>query len=166
MDGRLQQSARLEFVSQRVGFALWQLQELESVAAQVYVLLVKAEMGMGKVAGNALIDSAKKETLGRTFRDMKTAGVLRAETEAHFEEVLSERNWLVHRSRETSGQAIATDPDTERLVGRVDLISAKALNLMNELQEIAVDHVRNHGVTEDAIQEAGDGLRRARKYEE
>ena len=35
-------------ITQRIGFALWQIQELESFSAQYFVLLAQAKKGMGE----------------------------------------------------------------------------------------------------------------------
>lgn len=57
---QLQKANRLTEITQRIGFALWQIQELEGVSAQYFVLLAQAIKGMGEAAGNVLIEKAKK----------------------------------------------------------------------------------------------------------
>ncbi len=70
---RLETADRLNLILNRMGFALWQLQELESVAANYFVLLVQAQKGMGLEAGNLLIEKAKKKTFGTTVRRLSEA---------------------------------------------------------------------------------------------
>ena len=151
MTEKHQRAERLEVVTQRVGFTLWQLQELEVVAAYVFVLLAKAKKGMGEVAGNALLDKATGDTFGGTFRKMKKAGILPDEIESRFDHVLGERNWLVHRSRESSGQAIDSAADTAGLVQRINDIETEGMQLMRELKGLAERHVEAHGVTQSEI---------------
>lgn len=134
-----------------MGFTLWQLQELEVVAAYVFVLLAKAERGMGEVAGNVLLDKAMGDTFGGTFRKVKKAGILPDEIEARFEHVLAERNWLVHRSRETSGRVIDSDADTASVVQRINDIETEGMELMRELKGVAERHVEAHGVAQSEI---------------
>ena len=93
---------RLSAVTQTVGFALWQLQELEGASAQYFVLLAQAEKGMGLVAGAALIEKAQSKTFGATIHQIAKAGLLSPELETRFTNLLAERNWLVHSSRATS----------------------------------------------------------------
>ena len=64
---QLQLADRLSAITQKVGFALWQLQELEGVSAQYFVLLVQAEKGMGLNEANALIEKAQHKTFGATI---------------------------------------------------------------------------------------------------
>jgi uncharacterized protein YutE (UPF0331/DUF86 family) len=102
---RLEAADRLNLILNRVGFALWQIQELESVAANYFVLLVQAEKGMGLEAGNLLIEKAKKKTFGTTVRRLAEAGLLTPQLERRLKDLLAERNWLVHGSREASRSA-------------------------------------------------------------
>lgn len=61
---------RLATVTQIVGFALWQLQESEGVAAGSFVLLAQAKKGMGLAEGNALVERAqgKRRHLASNFQ--------------------------------------------------------------------------------------------------
>lgn len=63
-DQKIQKADRLDEISKRVGFALWQLQELEGVAVQYFVLLVQAKKGMGLAEGTALVEKAQSNTFG------------------------------------------------------------------------------------------------------
>lgn len=94
---KLERANRLAEISQRVGFAVWQLQELESASAQCFVLLAQATKGMGLEAGNNLLEKASKKTFGNTVRRMTKANLLSATLGTRFLNLLAERNWLVHR---------------------------------------------------------------------
>jgi hypothetical protein len=98
----LQKADRLDLIARKVGFALWQLQELEGSAAQYLVLVAKAKPGIGLAAGQALVEEAQSRTFGRTISDLLKTGRLAQAVEVRFETVLVERNWLVHQSRSTS----------------------------------------------------------------
>jgi len=93
---------RLNAVTQRVGFALWQLQELEGTSAQYCVLVVHATPGMGLMAGQALVDKAQSKTFGSTITQLTKAKQLPREVEKRFQALLVERNWLVHSSQSSS----------------------------------------------------------------
>jgi hypothetical protein len=64
LEQQLEKANRLTEITQRIGFCLWQIQELEGVSAQYFVLLAQAKKGMGLTAGNALSEKAKKKTFG------------------------------------------------------------------------------------------------------
>jgi len=106
LEAQLDKANRLFAITQQVGFALWQLQELEGACATYYVLVEEAEFGMGEETGNALEEKAKKKTFGATIHKLGKAGLLTEDVEVRFKDLLSERNWLVHSSRASSRIAI------------------------------------------------------------
>jgi len=149
--GQLEKADRLATITQRVGFALWQLQELEGITAHYFVLSAKSIKGMGLDAGNALLDKAMKNTFGATIREMSSAGLLSAELQERFEKLLIERNWLVHRSRADSRSAIHKPMAMNRVVERLDAIADEALFLLKTVGALSDAHVKKHGITEDYI---------------
>lgn len=157
-DQHLNQANRLDAITQKVGFALWQLQELESVAAQSFVLLTQAKKGMGLAAGNSLIDKAQRKTFGATIHQITKAGLLNSELETRFTNLLSERNWLVHKSRASSRGAVHSDGIAQKLILRVDAIAEESLALIKEIALLAEHHVKRHGVSEQHIRHEAEKL--------
>ena len=45
---QLEKANRLRESTQRIGFAIWQIQELEGVSAQYFVLTAQAQKGNGR----------------------------------------------------------------------------------------------------------------------
>jgi len=155
---QLKKADRLAAITQRIGFALWQIQELEGVSAQYFVLVVQAKKGMGLAAGNALDEKAKKKTFGATIHQIAKAGLLNSELESRFTNLLLERNWLVHRSRTDSRSAIHSDLEMQRLVVRLDEMAEESLSLLREIGVLSEAHVKKHGVTEEYINEKAKEL--------
>jgi hypothetical protein len=91
-----QKAERLFRITQRIGFALWQLQELEGVAAHYVVLVTQAKKGMGFEAGIALLEPVQLLPFGGILTKITNASLLDAGLETRFKKVLRERNWLVH----------------------------------------------------------------------
>jgi uncharacterized protein YutE (UPF0331/DUF86 family) len=147
----LERADRLHAITQRVGYALWQLQELEGIAAQCFVLLAQATKGMGEDAGSTLLDKALSGTFGAIIRKLREAGVLPAEMESQLQGLLKERNWLVHSSRAASRDAVHNDVALSKATQRIDQISDDALAAMRNLGAMAQDFVKKHGVTEAQI---------------
>ena len=147
----MEMGERLSAITQQVGFALWQLQELEGVCATYYVLVEEAELGMGLEAGNNLDEKAKKKTFGQTINKLKTAGLLSPEIEISLKKLLSERNWLVHSSRDSSRRAISSNSHMNTLLERLNLISEEALSLLRHMGKLNESFVKKHGVTEAYI---------------
>jgi hypothetical protein len=147
----LKAAERLDAITQRVGFALWQLQELEGVAAQCFVLLAQATPGMGEAAAAPLLDAARSRTFGQTCRALANAELLTAELHSGLQGLLRERNWLVHESRITSRAAVHNDAAMQGLLRRVDAIPNAVDHLMPQLVALARVHVSRHGVSQEFV---------------
>lgn len=153
IEAHLETANRLAAITQLVGFALWQLQELEGVCATYYVLVEEADFGMGEDAGNALDRKAKKKTFGITINKLAEASLFTGDIEVRFKNLLSERNWLVHRSREGSRKAIHHESHMIELVERLQAISDEALSLLKYIGALTEEYVKLHGVPERYINE-------------
>lgn len=147
------QSDRLLAITHRVGFALWQLQELEATSAQYFVLVVHAKAGMGIAAGQELVDKAKSKTFGSTINQLVKAKQLPQEVEDRFKALLSERNWLVHSSRASSRPAIHNDHACQILIERLDIIAEEARLLLKEVAKQVEAFVKRHGISTANIAE-------------
>jgi hypothetical protein len=155
---RLQRADRLAAITQRVGFALWQLQELEGVAAQYFVLVTQAKKGMGLAEGNALVDKVQGKTFGTILHQITKAGLLNSELERCFTKLLSERNWLVHRSRSHSRNAIYSDPAMQKIILRLDAMAEESNTLLKQLGIFIERHVKEYGVSEQYIEKMANQL--------
>lgn len=144
---QLERADRLAAVTQNVGFALWQLQELEGVAAQYFVLLVQAKKGMGLAEGNALVEKALVKTFGATLHQIAKAGLIPPEMAGRFEKILAERNWLVHRSRAESRNAIHNAKAMTVLLARLEAMSDEVLALLKHIDGETTAFVQQHGVS-------------------
>lgn len=153
-----ERAERLAIVTQNVGFALWQLQELEGVAAQYFVLLVQATRGMGLAEGNALLEKAQAKTFGATLHQIAKAGLISPEMEGRFEKMLAERNWLVHRSRAESRSAIHNAKLMVALVARLEAISDESLMLLKYIDGETTTFVQQHGVSMSYVAQVSNQL--------
>lgn len=148
---QLKMADRLSAITQRVGFSLWQIQELEGVSAQYFVLLTQARKGMNLAEGNALVERAQAKTLGATIGQITKAGLLSAEVETRFTALLAERNWLVHRSRADSRNAVHDDKAMITLVTRLDALADEATALLKAVGVLVEQFVQQHGVSAQYI---------------
>ena len=146
-------SDRLFIISQRVGFALWQLQELEDVLAQFLVLRTKAKRGMGSDAGNKLTEKARSKPFGISLREVADAGLFDSPLQAEFDTLLAERNWLVHRSRRDSRAAVRNDSAARSLIEKVDAIADNSLSLLCQVGSLTESYVAEHGIIKEYIDE-------------
>ena len=155
---QLQMAERLSAITRQIGFSLWQLQELEGVSAQYFVLLAQAEKGMGIAAGRALVEKAQSKTFGTTIHQMAKSGLLTPELEVRFTNLLAERNWLIHKSRATSRSAIHSDSAMHELLLRVGAMAEESNRLLDEITVLVESFVRKHGITERHITETANRL--------
>jgi len=142
---------RLYAVTQRIGFTLWQIQELESCAAQYFVLVAKAHKGMGSKAGYELLDKALGKTFGATIHAMCQAGLLSSELEAEFRSLLMDRNWLVHKSRSTNRNVIHSDTAAVAFIERLDAMIDHSNSLMEKVLKLTEEHITGLGITQQQI---------------
>ena len=148
---QLANADRLAEVTQRLGFALWQLQELEGIAASYFVLLVQAKKGMGLAEGNALVDTAQGKTFGATLRQIAKAGLVSPEIEERFTKLLGERNWLVHRSRADSRNVVHDDNAKHALLARLEAMADESLALLKVIDAETTAFVQSHGISMDYV---------------
>jgi hypothetical protein len=154
----MQRADRLAEIARGVGFALWQLQELEGATALYFVLVAQARKGMGFANGNALIQTAQSKTFGITIRELGKVGLLKLEIQQRFDGLLKERNWLVHNSRASNRSAVHSDAAMQKLLVRLDSIVEESNALLKQLGALAEMHVRQHGVSEQEIDERANLL--------
>ncbi len=149
-------SDRLSVIAERIGFALWQLQELEGAAAQYYdyVLIEKASPGMGIEAGQELLDEALSKTFGKTVNRLLKSGQIPTEPMKRLQALLDERNWLVHNSRATSRSAVHDGFVCDQLVERINAIAEEALNLLKEISKLAETFILSKGFSQHDINAA------------
>lgn len=155
---QLAKADRLAAITQSIGFALWQLQELEGVAAGYFVLLAQAKKGMGLAEGNALVDKAQGKTFGTTLHQIAKADLVTPEIEERFTKLLAERNWLVHRSRADSRNVIHNDKAMNALLARLEAMSDESLALLKFIDAETTAFVQSHGVSMDYVAQVSKQL--------
>lgn len=158
IEAKLQRADRLYAVTQRIGFTLWQIQELENCAAHYFVLVAQARKGMGQTAGYELIDKALSKTFGSTIQQMCKAGLLSAELEGRFRALLMERNWLVHKSRAASRNVIHNDRAMSVFLHRLDGMVEESDKLLHEVFALSEAHVKSLGITQQEVDKSAADL--------
>lgn len=113
---------------------------------------------MGIATGRALVEKAQRKTFGSTIHEMAKAGLLTPEREARLTNLLTERNWLVHKSRASSRNAIHNDSAMHKLLLRVGAMAEESNRLLDEIAALVESFVRKHGITERHITETANRL--------
>lgn len=158
----IEEASRLMALMQRVGYAVWQLQELEETS-RVYVLIrLRETRGIGEERARQIEQRIERRTFGRLLRELAGAGVLPPDLAGELGEMLEERNWLVHRARRDS-RGILSQPELYAVISqRLDEAAERALQLLRRLAAEVERFVLKSGVNPAALQAEAD--RRAREW--
>jgi len=152
---------RLPVLMQAVGFAVWQVQELENTAAHYVVVRLRAARGMGKEQGEAASREVEGLTFGRLLGELTRAGVVTPALGSRLEALVNERNWLVHRARRETRGVLSSEKQFGRVLQRIRSIADQALVLLRELAPIVEDYVVSTGVDRSFIDRESERLARS-----
>jgi hypothetical protein len=157
---RPQSPEELAVFYQAIGQGIWFLQFLED-ALNKYLTLTLDVKTPGALPEGAAFDALKKRskgTLGQSLKAGRDAGLLNETLESRLTLFVEERNWLVHKSLDTSGDSLYTEDGQraflERVVGFIE--EAKQLQILVG-HEIAT-FAKSHGVNLAEVE------RRAREH--
>lgn len=149
---------RLAAITQRIGFALWQLQELEWATTNYLVVRLRAKRGIGEEAGGTLLKSVGKRPFGSLLKELSDAGVLEPELAQKLQAVLKDRNWLVHRSRRENRAVLTSDEQCATLIAKLESISAEALSMLKQVGQLLERYVLESGVSKEFIDQESERL--------
>ena len=150
---QLESAKRLELVSQRLGFAIFQLQSLEHLLASFLVIRVKATKGIGLEVGNQLLQKELKQPLGSTITALKAAGVLESPLADALTAILKDRNWLVHRVRQENRGVAFSEPRTSELVLQIDGITERCNDLIQKMETESRKFTLSQGVDMNQVEQ-------------
>jgi ribosomal protein S13 len=163
--GQIEQRDRLAPLLQRVGYALWQLAEMEDGAASHVVIRLRSVRGIGVKAAESIIEAVEHKTLGQLLRELRDANVLEVAIANRLQALLEERNWLVHHAKRESRGVLNDAPRYEQLIARLDRIGVEATALISDLGNALVDYVRTSGVSRENIDSEATRLARSWGYD-
>ncbi len=158
LDNHFQQTERLSTITQRIGFALWQLQELEWTIANYLVVRLHAKRGMGVQAGDELLRKVGERPFGSLLKEFSKSGILDPTLTERLITIRDARNWLVHRSRRESRGILGSHSKAESFIKRVDMISEEALVLLKQIGALMEKWIIGSGVSQDFINRESERL--------
>jgi uncharacterized protein YutE (UPF0331/DUF86 family) len=158
---RLAKAERLAALLQKVGFAVWQLAEVEDLVANYVVLRLQATQGMGEEAARPLFETAGKKTFGQLLKKLRDAGVLDQELVGDLERLVDERNWVVHRAKRENRGVLDNPSGYAALQRRLDALADDALQMQKRLAGDVESYVRTAGVPAEVIDAEAARLQRA-----
>ena len=138
-------------VLRRVGFAVWQLQALEQVAACHLVLAHRVTISTAREEVHRMFQKSEKNTLGQLFGQIRDASNGAASFLPRFEALVQERNWLVHHSRNKNRSDLFDAHSRQRLIDRIEAMAEEAHQLAKALQATTEDHMVSQDITREEI---------------
>jgi hypothetical protein len=155
---KLEVSKRLASLMQGVGSALWGLQELETTVATYLVMRVHAHRGIGAAQGDALLKQAEGRTLGALLKELAKSGVIANRLSIELQEMLEQRNWLVHRARRESRGILSNAKRLTEMLNRLESMADRSLAIMKSLAEDLERYVLRAGIDRAVIEREADRL--------
>lgn len=142
----------------RVGFAVWQLQELENTAAVYVVLRLRQTRGVGLRRGQEIAATVEKRTFGALLRELQGASVLPTALDGRLDRALEERNWLVHRARREY-RGVLGDPALHSELGdRIERLTEESGVLLKELAGEIESFLVTSGIDMQAVEHEAQRL--------
>lgn len=148
----LDRSERFGDICQAIGFTLWQLQTLEGLTAQFFVLVEQAVPQMGEEEGDRLVVDAQKKTFGGSISRLSKSEHLPRDVLVRYQALLKDRNWLVHSSYVDSKKALDDDAAYLALHRKLESISGEAGRLLKEISALSEKFVLDRGVSMEALE--------------
>lgn len=147
----LEKAERLSSLMQSVGFAVWQLQELETTVAGYLVIRLHACPGIGQKRGEALIQRAQSRTLGSLLKELNKSGVVEDEIAAKLEGILEQRNWLIHRARRENRGVLTNELRLGELLQTFGNLAEQSIELQKALTVETESYVLSTGADKAMI---------------
>ena len=114
---------------QAVGYALWQCAECEDSLAHLVIFRLRQSCGVGEKVGGELLAAVHGKTFGQVLREFKEQGILDVALESRLQNLVNERNWLVHRAKREN-RGVLNDPAAyEQLAARISALAEDATSL-------------------------------------
>jgi hypothetical protein len=138
-------------ITRRVGFAVWQLQALEQVAACHLIMVHKATPATAREEVQRMFQKTEKNTLGQLFGQIRDASSGAASFLPRFEILVDERNWLIHRSRHQNRKDLYDTVARQKLIDRIEALAAEAFELAKALQTATEKHLISLGISKEEL---------------
>jgi len=162
LNRQIERAEKLASLMQQVGFAVWHLQALEGTVTTYLVLRLRAVRGVGEEQGTAALGKAERRTFGHVVQELRAAGVLEERLASNLDEVLAERNWLIHRARREYPAVLFNAPQLASLTARLERIADLTDNVNRAFTQEVERHVLSSGIDRATLERETDAVLRQR----
>ena len=143
---------QLHEVTAQVGFAVWQVQILESIVGAYLVFVHKVNADTARSEIEAMFEKAGKNTLGQLLRAIRATASPPQNLVKQLDAFVPKRNWLVHRSRHESHAVMNSAQGRAGLIARIAEIADDALSLMKAFEVETAAHLETLGIAREQIE--------------
>jgi hypothetical protein len=152
MDRKLPLNPEYVFnLNAQIGHAVWQIQALEDTLAHLITIMLRVPQRVALEEAEEVLENVRKGTLGRLLKEIKESGIMLEGFEKRLDDFLSERNWLIHRSRRLHHADIYHDEKFEKLLKRIDTLVEESRVLNREFAAMLESYVISKGVKPEEI---------------
>lgn len=144
----------LQHLYTSIGRCVWQLQYVEDVLT--HLITVKVEIRtpgrVGMKEAQELLAKHRRNTLGTSLKIVREKSLVRPELLERLAKFKEERDWIIHRSQQTHGDALYTDPGRSEVFSRLERFDDEANSLRDSVAEEISEFMRAHGVDLEAAE--------------
>lgn len=137
---------------QKVGYVLWQVQELEATVGMYLVLVHKLEPGAAREEAEAVLEKSRRRTLGQLLSELKTKSTAPPGLVERLDRFVPRRNWLAHHSRHDSHLLFYPGRSAKTVHDRLDRIDDEALALMKGFTAVLEEFIVSVGCTPEELE--------------
>jgi hypothetical protein len=142
----------LREVVREVGYAVWQIQILESTVGAYLVLVHKASLAVARSEVEAMFAEVSKSTLGQLLRAIEATDKAPQRLVEELDSFVPKRNWLIHRSRHETRQEMYSAQGRAMLIQKIAAIADESLTLAKAFQAETEAHLETLGISKEQIE--------------
>lgn len=126
-----------------VGEALCAIQHIEDALSHSIVL--KNSVPPSKTEADQLLEKHRSYTLGKAIKTGEKAGLYEEALQQELDKLLSERNWLVHKSIAHGRDEWDSNTSRDQLFRRIKTITTHAQELLQMIEEDLIEFSEANG---------------------
>ncbi len=147
-------SDELDYLFNRIGAAIWHLQNVENALVPLIIIKgIAIELNSIKESV-ALKHEAKlsKLTLGMLIGKLKEMDIVEPDFLERLREFNNERKWVVHNSVFESGDHLYTSDGRDSFFSRIERFLEEAIDLHKHISGLVVEYSVNKGMSPQQIE--------------
>lgn len=151
----------LRELTSHLGFAMWQVQEVEVALRDLLLLKKYFKKGVAKSAWDQTTKKVSKLSFGQLLTEVRAADIVEDSLADALQELVGRRNWLVHHSRADTRGVMTNALLYESLTRHCVEVVTRALELQRAVSEESLAFIEASNPDREAIAKALAGTMEA-----